>query len=472
MKRRCMIYNGCISLYGGKHSTSLYMVMERRGALPESRVVEMWRDCLPAGRELVTESGDPVRIIYPGRRNRSHGADFLDAVIATGHGLVTGDIEVHVRSSGWRAHKHYLDPAYNRVVMHVVYHNDTDADARLHNGRSVPTLALDKLSGKETGHGRDNGILPCRRAISRLKADGVGAVLEAAGEERFHARTGEFRRHRAGPGQALYEGIMAALGYARNKSQFLTLARSVPLKILESNIRGETTEDACLAHVQSVLLGAAGLLPSQRPQMKTAGGRAETCVNRLEKIWKVTGRTAVLSAGDWHVSGTRPGNIPVRRIAAMSYLLLRYRRDGLLAGLSKTLYPGETGTGYSQAENSLVVNAEGYWARNLDFHLPVRNAAPALLGRGRASDIVINVLLPFAAATISEDRALEMYRSYPRLETNTLERHMLQQLGLDRKTANSACRQQGLIHIYRTLCSRGKCGECQLGHKGRGAFYR
>jgi hypothetical protein len=459
-----MVNNGCISLYGGRHSTSLYMVAEGRDDLPESRVVEMWRDCLPSGREFLTESGETVRVVYPGRRNRSQGADFLDAVIATDRGLVAGDIEVHVRSSGWRAHKHYLDPAYNRVVMHVVYHNDTDVDVRLHNGCRVPTLALDKLPEGETGHGRDDGILPCRRTVSRLKAGGIGTVLEAAGEERFHARAAEFRRNRTGAGQALYEGIMAALGYTRNKGQFLTLARSVPLEILEPVIRGETTEDECLAHVQAVLLGAAGLLPSQRPQVCLRTGRSDTWPEKLETVWNGYGGVPVLSAGDWYMSGTRPGNFPVRRIAAMGYLLLRCRRDGLLAGLTKTLYPGETGAGYSEVENSLVVSAEGYWARNLDFHLPVRNKAPALLGRGRAADIVINILLPFAAATISEDRALEMYRSYPRLETNTLERHMLQQLGLDRKTVNSACRQQGLIHIYRTLCSRGKCGECPLGH--------
>jgi len=94
-------------------------VMERRGTMPESRVVEMWRSCLPEGREMMTEEGRPIKVVYPGRRNGGGGADFVDAVIAGRHGLMRGDIEVHTRSSGWREHGHHLDPAYNQVVLHV-----------------------------------------------------------------------------------------------------------------------------------------------------------------------------------------------------------------------------------------------------------------------------------------------------------------------------------------------------------------
>ena len=88
--------------------------------LTESQIVKIWRHQLLDKAELTTEGGEPIKIIYPGRVNDDRGADFRDAVIATSRGLITGDIEVHVKSSGWRVHQHHRDPVYNRVILHVV----------------------------------------------------------------------------------------------------------------------------------------------------------------------------------------------------------------------------------------------------------------------------------------------------------------------------------------------------------------
>lgn len=92
----------------------------KREKISESQVVRMWQRQLLSGEKLVTEAGESIRIVYPGRINDGRGADFRDAVIATGSGLVKGDIEVHVKSSGWLAHRHHQDTAYNRVILHVV----------------------------------------------------------------------------------------------------------------------------------------------------------------------------------------------------------------------------------------------------------------------------------------------------------------------------------------------------------------
>ncbi len=197
---------------------------------------------------------------------------------------------------------------------------------------------------------------------------------------------------------------------------------------------------------------------------------ADEWVGRLEKAWADCGETAAMSAADWRFFKVRPGNYPGRRIAAMSYLLLRYRGEGLLAGLINSLHEAAVDDGYRRLEQSLLVAADGYWGRYLDFGLPAGGIVPALLGRERAADIVVNVLLPFAAARgqVEEhpelaEKACGMYRRYPVLAENTLEKHMRKQLGIGRYLVNTARRQQGLIHIYKTLCSQGKCGDCPMG---------
>jgi hypothetical protein len=437
---------------------------------PESQVVRLWREELPGRTDLFTEEDGPIRIIYPGRPNDDRGADLRDAVIATGRGLVTGDIEVHTRSSGWWAHGHHEDPVYNRVVLHVVFWNDAPRAVSLQNGRPVPTLALHRFVAppprrSRKGTAAAGWAAPCRGAGRRYGAGRIGEVLDRAGDQRFLAAVAGFgaAASRVEAGQALYRGILRALGYARNKHPMVELASRLPLTRLEAALPACLPDEEWLAGCQALLVGTAGLLPSQRRD-----GPMSRWAEKLEEIWRSGGETAAMSADKWQSFKIRPGNLPVRRLAAMSYLLRRYRREGLLDGLIGCLdeIPVDNPR---DLERGLFVAAAGPWAAELDFGVPAGRSAPALLGSGRAADIVINILLPFAAAWgrgLSRPdlagKARDLYRAYPRAAENTLERHMRAQAGLERRLVSSARRQQGLLHIFKTRCSQGGCGECGL----------
>ena len=86
----------------------------------ESHIIKVWQYQLLDRTGLVTEGGELIGIVYPGRINDDQGADFRDAVIATSRGLMKGDIEVHVKSSDWQDHRHHRNAIYNRVILHVV----------------------------------------------------------------------------------------------------------------------------------------------------------------------------------------------------------------------------------------------------------------------------------------------------------------------------------------------------------------
>lgn len=55
---------------------------------PESQIVKIWQHQLLGEKELASEDGEPIKIIYPGRINDDRGADFRDAVIATSQGVI------------------------------------------------------------------------------------------------------------------------------------------------------------------------------------------------------------------------------------------------------------------------------------------------------------------------------------------------------------------------------------------------
>ena len=448
-------------------TTALSQGMKPVKALAESEVVCIWQREAGSGAVLTTADGEPVAVLYPGRINDGHGADFRDAVVAVGGRLLKGDIEVHVRSRDWQAHRHHRDAAYDRVVLHVVMRDDSRTATFLSSGDSVPVIALERCAGADTGMA--GGHMPCSGAGNAGSTERLTEAIDVAGEARFLARAEGFGRdlRQMGAGQSLYRGIMGALGYARNKLPFLELAERVPLDSLETAVRQVGTEEERLAWLQSRLLGTAGLLPSQRWGSQRRDRMDDACVTSLEELWGSSGGGEAMPSETWHLFRVRPHNSPARRLVAMSHLICRYREKGLLDGLTG---PSFGSGGHRRLEEGLTVTALGYWASRFDFGWASRISSPTLLGRGRAADISVNVLLPFTfargRATALPDLAagaLDLYRRYPRLGANALERHMKAQLGVGNGLVDSARRQQGLIHIYKTRCTQGRCSACELG---------
>ena len=206
-------------------------------------------------------------------------------------------------------------------------------------------------------------------------------------------------------------------------------------------------------------MGAAGLLPSQRTEDYPANDAMDSWEIKLENGWFKSKQSRRMSANDWHFFKVRPSNHPVRRIAAMSHLLRRYRQKGLLAGLEEKFKEA------NPLEAALTVPPDNYWGCHLDFGIPSSGIPPALLGKERAADIIVNVALPYfyvRASAQDAARVLMKYRDYRAPEENTLVKHMRQQLGITRFVVNTARRQQGLIHIYKTQCLEGNCTGCPL----------
>lgn len=386
--------------------------------ITESLLARVWQSQILRGKELITAGGESFWVIYPGRINNEGGPDFHHAIIATREGELRGDVELHIRSSGWQAHGHHRDPRYNGVILHVVMWHDKEGPTVLQDGKTVPVLPLRPyLEGLEWFPLLTAPDEPCHDLGASLGDGVVGELLDGAGEERFRAKVGHFQAELAikQGEQVLYEGLMGALGYSRNKQSFEELARRMPLKVLKYIAHGASWEGRGEA-LEAALLGEAGLL-------------------------------------HWQLSGVRPGNMPQRRIAAAGYLLAGYLGRGLVPSLLQLVRGADAKNGHRRLEEGLMVT-RGFYG--------------ALIGRGRAGEMVVNILLPFSFAWAQgepREHALELYRSYPLLEENQITRQMSKQLfaGTRYGVVNSARRQQGLIHLYKSFCLERKCLQCPLG---------
>ncbi|MEE9324744.1 MAG: DUF2851 family protein [Dehalococcoidia bacterium] len=442
----------------------------------EKALAKAWRGQQVDGENLITSQGQRLQVVYPGRESWDEGPDFRGAIMAVEGGeLLKGDVELHIRANQWRSHGHHRNPLYNRVVLHVVLWNDNGDLTYLESGAKVPILELQSclkapLEEVSLMEGVDYAFhRHCRRGAAQLGPDALGEVLDRAGQDRFLWRTAQYEAvlSLGDPSQALYEGLMEALGYSKNKGAFKELAQRLPLSVLEGYAGGKP-EDEALLILQALLLGEAGLLPSQRRSHRDGdedGGIARS----LEEIWRRWGAGDAMAEGSWRFFRVRPENLPPRRIAAAGYLLLRFLKRGLLESLEATIRDRKIRKAPRQLEEDLVVGPQGYWGRHYDFGVRAR-AETALIGLGRAAEMTVNGVLPFFWAKANGDEGLkqrveELYSSYPKLPGNYITREMFQQLFPqgDARVVNSARRQQGLIHLYKGACWERSCSSCPIG---------
>jgi hypothetical protein len=262
--------------------------------------------------------------------------------------------------------------------------------------------------------------------------------------------------------QVLYEAICEALGYSRNQKPMRELARRLPLWLLEATTAGCSQGDREVA-LSAILLGGAGLLPSQRP----AGWNPEydEYLEEAEQTWMSVAAQwdlTPMAHQAWHFGHTRPDNRPTRRVAAVGWLLAHHWEEGLVPSLVNAVEIGP-----ATLEAALCGGEDSaFWGQRLDFGYTRRSSR--LIGASRATELAINAVVPFSYALGRKDNipelcqvALATLRAYPHRGDNEITRYMSYEV-LPLSFKSSACRQQGLLHIYRRWCQDKNCLECPV----------
>jgi hypothetical protein len=405
------------------HSDLTPRATRPRRATSEAELADAWEQRRYSAHYLVDCCGRHLRVVFPGRRWGGPGPDFLGAVLAEADGtLVRGDVEVHLRASGWAAHHHAVDPAYARVVLHVVQSADALAlDAR---GSHLPTVVLEPEPGRGPPPRAER--VPCVRA-----AASVLQIVRAAGGERFRARVARFEGdlHAVEADQVLWRGVAEALGIRRNSEPFGQLADAVPWALA-----AQVVTDRGPVGLAGALLGAAGLLAEATlPEAHAWRG-----------LQRRLGLRTALRLSSWDRRQLRAGNAPEQRCRG-------------LAGLAERWTEERARHWRGPAEQVLEAVRQAAGARRPSLWRLIR-VAP-WIGRGRAQVVAINVLLPFAAAAgVAE--AHELFERLPGEPSNRVVRYMAEQLGAPAVRFRGACQQQGLLHLFKLTCAARVCERC------------
>ena len=200
---------------------------------PEIVLQRIWQAQLLRRTRLKLTDGRPIQVLHPGFWNHEAGPDFQKAVIRLGDApALSGAIEVDPLASDWKAHRHDINPAFENVMLHVIW----AGPASTH----MPTLRLQPhLSGSLTDLVRDmrkNNGLPdefsgqCRAPLADLDHAAQQSLLSEAAEVRIQSKARaliELARL-CGWESALWRGLFRALGYKHNIWPMQHLAEQLP----------------------------------------------------------------------------------------------------------------------------------------------------------------------------------------------------------------------------------------------------
>jgi len=170
-----------------------------------------------------------------------------------------------------------------------------------------------------------------------------------------------------------------------------------------------------------------------------------------------------MNPGEWNLSGIRPQNHPVRRMAAAASIFANKDR------LPRMSSEGDARRRVDGAIRALLeVGRGGFWSRRFTFASRRQDSESSLIGTERASAILTNVLVPFAIASgaSNDDCGKILNLLPPEHDNGIIRRTAFLLLGRDcnPRMYHTALRQQGLIQIFNDFClnDRSGCRDCPL----------
>ncbi|MEO8718859.1 MAG: DUF2851 family protein [Burkholderiales bacterium] len=411
--------------------------------LLEADLSHIWEGQRFPRKALVTTDGEALRVIFRGRPGAGPGPDFRGAIIAAPGRLLSGDVELHVRTSDFRRHGHHLDAAYSSVVLHVVFFHDESGETALPGGSTAPVLAL---GGPHTARWLERPARwgePCRSAVERMSADGVGAALDRLGAMRFRRKTAAWRKRLAAGERiedALWSGLLEALAYGGERVAFRRLASELPWSSLRDVILATDDTDELRCDADPVEESDGSRIGADQggrvwPQIGADFSQI-TAMRAARTLSDVYSRLGVSPA-----RRSRPGNGPERRLRGAAELAARFAGPGLSASLIGPLAEPEA------AANALIEAL----------------TVPRLIGRARAIEIAGNAVLPLAAALCDEpaaSRIEEVFAGLPMPSRYGSVKHLH---AVTRDAMKVAMRrQQGMLYLLHQYCTQGGCGKCPL----------
>jgi len=397
---------------------------------------------------LKTFNGESITIIKVGQYLELAGPDFFNAQLLIGGQKWAGNVEIHLKSSDWYVHHHERDPAYENVILHVVWEHDTEIFRS--NNSEIPVLELKKYVDAATIDNYNALVAPkswiyCEKQLQNIDDFLLKNWQERLFFERLERKSKsifELLNQTNNDWEAVLFHLLAKnFGLNTNGEIFLKIAQSIPFSI----IRKESFE---VENLEALMLGNAGLLDAEKEDnyFKDLKFRYFYLLHKYQIEKKIVEPVQFFKH--------RPDNFPTIRLSQLANL---YRiHQNLFSIVSST-------NSVKRIYEAFDVSTSVYWENHYQFDKESPKKKKKI-SKSFVDLIIINTIIPlqFAFAKsqgkeISED-LIQLINEVPSEKNAIIDK--FSSFGIKSKTALES---QSLLQLKNEYCNKSRCLECAIG---------
>lgn len=401
--------------------------------------------------EFVTVDKEILHIQNPGAHNHNSGPDFFNGQIALNSQVWAGNIEIHIKSSDWYAHLHHMDPAYDNVILHVVWEHDAEVFRK--DNSVIPTLVLQKYTSSKISEAYSSLIaknrkwINCENDFSTVDSFTIDNWLERLYLERLELKeifiVKELKASKNHWDALLFRLLCKNFGLKVNGEAFFSIAKSIDFSILKKSSQE-------LVLLESLLMGQAGLLEGEKEDgyFKILSDNYEYQKRKFH-----LDSATVISPKFFRL---RPPNFPSIRLAQLASLYSHKQNI-----FSEILAASRMEEFYSIFE----VDTSEYWDTHYNFGV-ASGKRKKRLTHSFIDLLVINTIIPLKfcyAREHGKDISEEVLKLAS--EISCEENMIIKKFNSLKKVAKNAYHSQALLQLKSQYCDKNKCLQCAIGNK-------
>lgn len=399
---------------------------------------------------LRTSAGEGITLIHIGQHNLQGGPDFFNAQLTINDQLWAGNVEIHINASDWYVHNHEQDPAYDNVILHVVYEHDTDIFRK--NNAVIPTLEIKNLIHKHVFDNYKKLLMAphkwinCERDFAEVDDFLMSNWLERLYVERLQGKARAIDKMLI-DSRNDWEGVLFKLlaknfGLKINGDAFLSMASSFDFSVVRK-IQSEPLQ------LEALLFGQSGLLD------KEFENAYYLCLVNEYRFLKQKFNLAHHHTMPLQFFRLRPPNFPTIRLSQFAMLYHRHRNlfaKMMAANTLEALY------------NIFHIGASTYWSTHFTFE-KTSKASKKMLTKNFIDLLLINTILPIRFCYLSHQGKQESESIFEMARQIASEENaIIKAFNALKPMSDSALTSQALIQLKTQYCDKNRCVECAVGN--------
>jgi hypothetical protein len=418
--------------------------------MQEDFLHHIWKHKKIGVNNLKTVNGEPIVINSVGQHNHNSGPDFFNAQLKIGNQLWAGNVEIHIKSSDWFLHNHEQDKAYDNVILHVVWEDDTEVFRK--DNSVIPTLELKNivdvglLHNYERLFAKQNKWINCENDFATIDSFTLDNWLERLYFERLERKSKNIETLLEASKNdweaVLFKMLTRNFGLKVNGESFFSLAQSIDFSIIRK------TRNTPLV-LEALLLGQSGLLEQDIEDAYHLSLKKE--YEFLKQKFSLN-NTQVLPLQFFRL---RPPNFPTIRLSHLASLY----------GTNQNLFSRIIEIKKLEEFYELFkVSTSKFWESHYTFQKKSKTLKKTLT-KSFVDLLLINTILPLKFS-YSKQKGEEIDAEIIKLATSiTSEKNnIIKAFNNLKKVSNSSLHSQALIQLKTEYCYKNKCLQCAIGN--------